>query len=576
MNEADFIPYTPVSNPESGSVLVLAPHPDDEVLGCAGAIIRHLEAGDPVQVVIITDATLIESAAYAEIRRQETKAAAQVLGYTDPIFWDLPDRGVQYGERLVQRIAECVEQHQAEWVYAPSCREIHPDHRAVALAAADAVRRCTRAIRLVMYEVGIPLQPNRLLDITNLVERKQAAMACFPSQLERQAYDRQVSALNVFRTYSLPSSVQAAEAFRVVTRDQLRADPVTALRQETFAAPGWSAETSLALPLVSVIVYNMGRAGLPETLDSIALQTYPQIEILVGDPLCSVQPALPEWWGRFPLRRIPADRPLAGARIVNLGLDLARGDYLTLIDEAAMLDPDHIAALVDILRQTARAECAISAVVHSDDQQWAISDADVSLNELFAFGELWVRGEAPLRSVVFARTLLARGCRFDEELTGLEELDFLLQLSQHSLFIRSGRTTVHLKEGYQGGLSTGRRGTAVSECGAALFDKWRMRWSGKQWADFVRNCDSRIEMADRTTAELREELTACAAELERQRAIIAELETGVRRARDDGESLRSWALGLQQTVASLQASSSWKVTRPLRWLARLIRQRMMP
>ena len=54
-SENEWIPYHAVQILGTGPVLVLAPHPDDEVFGCAGAIMRHIAAGDPVTVLILTD-----------------------------------------------------------------------------------------------------------------------------------------------------------------------------------------------------------------------------------------------------------------------------------------------------------------------------------------------------------------------------------------------------------------------------------------------------------------------------------------------------------------------------------------
>ena len=226
-SEQQILPYAAVQAIGPGPVLVLAPHPDDEVFGCGGALLRHVAAGDRVRVIILTDGAYGADASgeYPRRRQQESLEAAVVLGYGTPLFWGLPDRGLEYGEALIRRLLESIEETAAALVYAPSWREAHPDHSALALAAAEAVRRCRRPLRLVLYEVGIPLSPNTLLDITDLLERKRQAMACFTSQLARQPYDRQILALNRFRTYTLPDTVQAAEAYRVLNRDALDTEP---------------------------------------------------------------------------------------------------------------------------------------------------------------------------------------------------------------------------------------------------------------------------------------------------------------------------------------------------------------
>ncbi len=223
--EHQLVPYEAVRSLGSGPILVFAPHPDDETLGCGGAIMRHLEAGDTAKVIIVTDGAFGSPEChsdYQQTRRNETHAAAQILGYGEPVFWDLPDRGLVYEEALIERIRHAIELCPANLVYAPSWWEIHPDHSTLSLSVAEAIRRCTRQVSLLMYEVGAPLQPNRLLDITDVNDRKQAAIRCFVSQLVNQAYDQHLGALNRFRTYTLPKSVQFAEAYRFVTGADLK------------------------------------------------------------------------------------------------------------------------------------------------------------------------------------------------------------------------------------------------------------------------------------------------------------------------------------------------------------------
>jgi len=75
--EHDLIPYSAVQKIEADSVLVLAPHPDDEALGCGGAILRHVDLGTPVKVVIATG-----GAEENQERACESRAAARVLDDT--------------------------------------------------------------------------------------------------------------------------------------------------------------------------------------------------------------------------------------------------------------------------------------------------------------------------------------------------------------------------------------------------------------------------------------------------------------------------------------------------------------
>ena len=216
--ESDLVPYSACAVLPARSVLVLAPHPDDEVFGCGGAIMRHVGAGVPVSVLVLTDGALYGD---ASVRQLESRAAAKVLGYGEPEFWNYPDRGLLYDDALVQRLVEKIAQTGADLVYAPSPWEAHPDHRQTYMLAVAAVQQSAPGVRLALYEVAAPLRPNVLLDITAQVETKSAAMYCFASQLKQQDYVTHTQALNRYRTYTLGPEVMAAEAYWLVSPQEL-------------------------------------------------------------------------------------------------------------------------------------------------------------------------------------------------------------------------------------------------------------------------------------------------------------------------------------------------------------------
>ena len=156
----------------------------------------HIAGGVPVHVVILTDGA---AAGDAATRAEESIAAAQILGCGAPDCWNLPDRGLRYTEALVQRIVAKLQATGADLVYAPSPWEVHPDHRQASLLAAEAVRRLAYPLRLAFYEVGVPLAPNLLLDISAVSTVKAQAMHCFASQLAQQNYARHIEALRTSR-----------------------------------------------------------------------------------------------------------------------------------------------------------------------------------------------------------------------------------------------------------------------------------------------------------------------------------------------------------------------------------------
>lgn len=211
--EHELIPYRAMEPTSLRSLLVLAPHPDDEVFACGGLLAVAAAQGLRTDVVIVSDGA---AAGDAALRAHESRRAAAELRYASGAgrleLWGLPDRAVVPDAALVQRIVAALDVGANEWLLAPSPFEVHPDHRAVCLAAVQAWRQ-RPACRLGFFEVGQPMLPNGLLDITPVLARKRQAMRCFASQLALQAYDEQVVALNRYRAYTLGPAVTHAEAY---------------------------------------------------------------------------------------------------------------------------------------------------------------------------------------------------------------------------------------------------------------------------------------------------------------------------------------------------------------------------
>lgn len=350
------VPFESDGLPRDAIALVLAPHPDDEVFGCGGTIALHAAGGGRASVVLLTAGDVGGDPA---TRLAESAAAAAELGLPPPECWQLGDREVRYGERLVERIVDAIRSHGATVLFAPSLWEVHPDHRATALAAIEALRR-HGGCDLMAYEVGAPLRPSRLVDITPALDAKRRAVACFASQFGRQRYDLQVEGLNRYRTYTLPPEVQAAEAFEYVAAGRIAAQSLEFFRSEYQRQR--DAGLTLApedMSLVTVVVRCHGDCfGLPATLDSIAAQTWGRIEVVVvGEPAVAATAPLPEWCGRFPLRRADA-LPDAGA-----------GDGAVLcVDAGEAIAADTVAEAMGALERASASAIAVLLVRRDEDE----------------------------------------------------------------------------------------------------------------------------------------------------------------------------------------------------------------
>lgn len=164
--------------PPRGRVLALAPHADDEVIGLGGTLALHARQGDTVAVLVPFCAS--------ELRREEARAGGRILGVHAYTFWDLPENHVPTETELEQgvaRLAAHVRAFAPDVVYAPWAGEHHLDHHVLARAAERALERAGFRGEAWSYEVWTPLIAERVLDVTDVWERKRAALSCHRSQL---------------------------------------------------------------------------------------------------------------------------------------------------------------------------------------------------------------------------------------------------------------------------------------------------------------------------------------------------------------------------------------------------------
>ncbi len=478
--ESDLVPYSSCLCLAAQAVLVLAPHPDDEVFGCGGAITSHIKAGQPVCVVILTDGGLFGD---TTVRKLESQAAAAVLGYGLPEFWAFPDRGLVYSESLVQRLVNKIASTGSDLVYAPSPWEVHPDHRQATLVAIEAVRRAGQTVRLAFYEVGAPLRPNVLLDITLQVDAKNVAMRCFTSQLVHQDYIQHIQALNCYRTYTLPRTVAAAEAYWVLSALDLAHVQPGGLWLPI--SPGITAESTdmsklpQQWPLVSILIRSLDRPYLAQALDSIALQNYPAIEVVVVAAVPDHED-LPLRCGAFPLRLIATDSALARSKAANVAMAGAKGELLLLLDDDDWLMPEHIARLVRVLQRQPHVWAAYTGVALVNAQGASMGQAiDLPFDPVRQLaGNLM-----PIHAVMFRAAVQGKGCRFNETLDLYEDWDFWLQLSKVAPMVHlpgaSAAYRIHESSGVHA--PDGAASTAT----LAVQQKWVGEWTDRQLSQIM-------------------------------------------------------------------------------------------
>ncbi|MFI5182439.1 MAG: PIG-L deacetylase family protein [Thermoanaerobaculia bacterium] len=242
--EQALIPYT-ASSFSARRVLVLAPHPDDEVFGCGAALADLASRGAGIDVLVLTDGaggeqSPAERVRIADLRLRESGVALAILGGGKLRSAGLPDRGLCGAEpALRETLGRTLEESAPDLVFAPSPVEIHPDHRAVACALVAVAEGAAPSSRLAevlagatvaFFELSQPFRPNFLFDCGRHAETKRRAMLAFVSQNGERDYAGFVSGLNAYRRMTLPRETTAAEGYFVVPATDLARGAATLSR----------------------------------------------------------------------------------------------------------------------------------------------------------------------------------------------------------------------------------------------------------------------------------------------------------------------------------------------------------
>lgn len=215
------------------NVLVLAPHPDDEVLGCGGTICRHVAAGDTVCVLVATRGMPeLYSDEAINVVRSEARHAHAKLGVSQTRFLDFPAPALDTVPRyqLAGAVSDCLRDVRPEVVYVPHHGDIHSDHfhlHQAALVAArplegSAVRRILAYETLSETEWAPPqmdsvFYPTVFIDVSEFLQTKLDAMSCFKSQVKPPPNARSLRNITALAHYrGATVACDAAEGFMLI------------------------------------------------------------------------------------------------------------------------------------------------------------------------------------------------------------------------------------------------------------------------------------------------------------------------------------------------------------------------
>lgn len=208
------------------TTLVFAPHPDDEVLGVGGTIIKKTTAGEKVIVCIATKGNM------DSVRKEESEKANRLMGVTETIFLGFPDLCLDRvpHEELTGAIRDVIQKYKPYEVYTPHPGDLHTDHKALTAAVLVAIRPkyyfspSLAFAYETLSETGWDYQnpqnsfsPNVYVDISGTIDAKINALMMHESQIETYPCSRSGEAIRGLSIYrGTQAGMSAAEAFSII------------------------------------------------------------------------------------------------------------------------------------------------------------------------------------------------------------------------------------------------------------------------------------------------------------------------------------------------------------------------
>jgi N-acetylglucosamine malate deacetylase 1 len=216
-------------------ILVIAPHPDDETLGCGGSLLKHKANGDSLSWLIATRGHEPQWSAELLARKEtEISRVAAAYGFEDTFRLDFPTIKLDTLplSEIIAAFRESVTKADPDLVYVNHWGDVHSDHRVVFEATMSVLKPFYSSIhgvkKVLSYEVlsstdAMPtnaarvFMPNVYVDVSDFLEEKLRIMALYESELQPAPLPRALDSLHALARYrGATIGVEYAEAFMLV------------------------------------------------------------------------------------------------------------------------------------------------------------------------------------------------------------------------------------------------------------------------------------------------------------------------------------------------------------------------
>ena len=216
-------------------ILIIAAHPDDEVLGMGGTIKKLSKAGNKIKVIFLSTGILARRPLNGQKKVKElrinAKSAAKVLGVNQVDFMDFPDNEMDLisNLQLTKTIENEIMNYKPSTVYMPTKYDVNVDHQAVYNATITATRPQKNMFVQNVISFEIPsstewyfpseFSPNLFIDITKEFKSKTNALKKYKNEIRKFPHPRSIDALEaIAKRWGSVSGFQYAEAFNLVRK----------------------------------------------------------------------------------------------------------------------------------------------------------------------------------------------------------------------------------------------------------------------------------------------------------------------------------------------------------------------
>ena len=194
--------------PEYKNILILAPHQDDDIIGCGGTLLKSSKSGADVHTIYLTDGaspkmTGKSRTQYINIRNQEAEKVWEKLNGSKPTFMNLPTRqDIDVNATIIQ-LRKLIIERNPDCVFVPHFLELPSDHKRTAYLFAEVLRTTPKLnIQEVWsYQVTSMIAPNIGIDITDVEQTKYDLMLLWESQNKMFNYAHRARGLNAANTF---------------------------------------------------------------------------------------------------------------------------------------------------------------------------------------------------------------------------------------------------------------------------------------------------------------------------------------------------------------------------------------